>query len=661
MPPPGSPQPAQDEIDGLVAMLERSIDSRPAAPAGYVTAQRLEPHRVRERREGSARRRNRPDRVPAGRDRGRRIHEHCGGAQRVAGIRRAIRQRREHGRPSRRRRAQTESRDRVLPAARRRISKRYVDGLPLGTRGGMRFKHTFPADGEYRLTVTNLGVGLYPRALETQHTLVVLVDRNEAFRADIGGAEDLGAHGSRRRAGACRDHESLRQHPAASQSRHARGRRHLHRALARRERRADLDVHAERELQLHGRRARSGHHRRHRHDRSVRTRRACRARRAARSCSSASPRSPIASGLRRADRDRSRAARVPAAGRPGRSRPPDAVLRRRAQRTRRLRRGHRAHGDRGAGEPGLSVSRHRSARGRERRPLRAQRFRVRLAALLLLMEPGSRRRAARGSPPRETSRIRDPRRASEAHARRPARRGARQQSSRSVGSTWTISRRCSPTSCSFRSSRTVCARTSPKEIKLFLGSVLLEDQNVQTLLTADYTFLNERLARHYGVASVVGPQFRRVALDDKARHGLLGKGAVLLRTSYGDRTSPVLRGAWVLDKLMGTPPTPPPPGVETNLSNAPGRAAENGARAPRAASRELHVQGLPRRDRSVRPRAREFHGDGRAGATTTRRPARRSTRAPSCRAASRSTGPSSSRGAARPPRSIRAGDDARSS
>ena len=104
------------------------------------------------------------------------------------------------------------------------------------------------------------------------------------------------------------------------------------------------------------------------------------------------------------------------------------------------------------------------------------------------------------------------------------------------------------------------------EIEQFLASVLLEDRNVQTLLTADYTFANERLARHYGVPSVAGPQFRRVELENPTRHGLLGKGAVLLRTSYGDRTSPVLRGAWVLDKLLGTPPTPPPPGVETNLS-----------------------------------------------------------------------------------------------
>jgi hypothetical protein len=109
-----------------------------------------------------------------------------------------------------------------------------------------------------------------------------------------------------------------------------------------------------------------------------------------------------------------------------------------------------------------------------------------------------------------------------------------------------------------------------KEAEEFLRSVLLEDRSVGDLLTADYTFLNERLARHYGVSGVVGSQFRRVTLTDKQRFGLLGKGAVLLRTSYGDRTSPVLRGAWVLDKLMGTPPSPPPPNVATNLDQKAG-------------------------------------------------------------------------------------------
>src|SRR5712672_1545059 len=108
------------------------------------------------------------------------------------------------------------------------------------------------------------------------------------------------------------------------------------------------------------------------------------------------------------------------------------------------------------------------------------------------------------------------------------------------------------------------------EIDLFLRSILLEDKNVHEMLAADHTFLNERLARHYGIKTVHGTQFRRVHLEDENRYGLLGKGAVLLHTSYGNRTSPVVRGAWVLDKLRGTPPAPPPPNVVTDLSTPPG-------------------------------------------------------------------------------------------
>jgi hypothetical protein len=110
------------------------------------------------------------------------------------------------------------------------------------------------------------------------------------------------------------------------------------------------------------------------------------------------------------------------------------------------------------------------------------------------------------------------------------------------------------------------------EINLFLKSILLEDKNVEELLKADHTFLNERLAKHYGIPNVQGAQFRRVTLKDENRYGLLGKGAVLLHTSYGNRTSPVVRGAWVLDKLRGTPPAPPPPNVVTDLSTPPGAA-----------------------------------------------------------------------------------------
>jgi hypothetical protein len=108
------------------------------------------------------------------------------------------------------------------------------------------------------------------------------------------------------------------------------------------------------------------------------------------------------------------------------------------------------------------------------------------------------------------------------------------------------------------------------ETEAFVGSIFSDDRSVLELLTADYTFLNERLAEHYGISGVRGTQFRKVTLTEEARSGLLGKGAVLLRTSYGDRTSPVLRGAWVLDKLLGTPPTPPPPDTATDLSQKSG-------------------------------------------------------------------------------------------
>jgi mono/diheme cytochrome c family protein len=114
-------------------------------------------------------------------------------------------------------------------------------------------------------------------------------------------------------------------------------------------------------------------------------------------------------------------------------------------------------------------------------------------------------------------------------------------------------------------------RDFTSEVELFLDSVFSADQSVIRLVDGDYTFLNERLARHYDIPGVYGPQFRKVKLENPNRHGLLGKSAVLLRTSYGDRTSPVLRGAWVLERMYGTPATPPPPGVETNLSTPEGQ------------------------------------------------------------------------------------------
>ena len=105
-----------------------------------------------------------------------------------------------------------------------------------------------------------------------------------------------------------------------------------------------------------------------------------------------------------------------------------------------------------------------------------------------------------------------------------------------------------------------------REMELFFESILHEDRSIIALLDADYTFVDERLARHYGIPNIKGSLFRRVALArDDPRRGILGKGSILLVTSASNRTSPVQRGAWVLENLLGMRPPSPPPGVETNL------------------------------------------------------------------------------------------------
>jgi hypothetical protein len=106
-----------------------------------------------------------------------------------------------------------------------------------------------------------------------------------------------------------------------------------------------------------------------------------------------------------------------------------------------------------------------------------------------------------------------------------------------------------------------------REISLFVDSVFREDGSVLELLRAKHTFVNETLAWRYGIDGVRGNQFRRVELEDSARWGLLGKGALLLASSYPNRTSPVLRGEYVMRNIIGAPPAPPPPEVETDLDN----------------------------------------------------------------------------------------------
>jgi hypothetical protein len=114
-----------------------------------------------------------------------------------------------------------------------------------------------------------------------------------------------------------------------------------------------------------------------------------------------------------------------------------------------------------------------------------------------------------------------------------------------------------------------------RETKMLFESVLREDRSIVDLLDADFTFVDERLARHYGIPHVRGSRFRRVTLDDDARRGLLGHGSILTVTSAPNRTSPVKRGQWVLENILGTPVPPPPEGVETNLDQTAAATAES--------------------------------------------------------------------------------------
>ena len=113
-----------------------------------------------------------------------------------------------------------------------------------------------------------------------------------------------------------------------------------------------------------------------------------------------------------------------------------------------------------------------------------------------------------------------------------------------------------------------------RETELFFESLVREDRSLFELLTADYTFVNERVARHYGIPNVVGNDFRRVTVPDY-RRGILGQGSILTLTSIATRTSPVQRGKWVMEVLLGTPPPPPPPNVpaleETKGTSGDGR------------------------------------------------------------------------------------------
>jgi mono/diheme cytochrome c family protein len=570
MPPPGNPQPDQPRVDSLVTWLERTIDREAEMPrAGHVPIQRL----------------NRTEYAAA-------VHDVVGveidpaeflpaeievdGLDKVAAalsVSPAFLEQYVIAARHVAHLAVGEPTPKVSsvsfpPPPNEEDQDDYIDGMPLGTRGGMRFTHNFLADGEYRITMTDLDIGQYARSLESEHTVVMLLDRNEVFRAQLGGREELMFYN---RDGAPAKAEIMQRFAKIPVPITA-GVHEIAITFVERARAATEDhifgfqpyggfsytgkmrvpkiIGA---VQVEGPFAATGLSRTASRDKIF----VC---------------TPVAAAAERPCAERiaktlaTRAFRRPAGA--------DDVARLMP-----FYENGRALGtfDTGVEQLVTAVLASPDFLYRAIAPSpedRGETFALddfelasRLAFFLWSQGPDEEllELAAAGKL-RDDDVIED-------QVERMLADPRAQSLVTSFALRWLNVDEIDavdPDDRLFPDFTNALRDDFATEIELFVSSVLLGNRGVHELLTADWTFVNERLARHYGIRGVNGPQFRRVGVDDDRRRGLLGKGAVLLRTSYGDRTSPVLRGAWVLDKLMGTPPTPPPPGVETNLDTPEG-------------------------------------------------------------------------------------------
>jgi hypothetical protein len=567
MPPPGNPQPTADEVDGLIASLEKTIDEHAPKQAGYVAAQRLSrteyAHAVKALLDVDI---DAKEYLPAEIE----IHgftniaaalstspafveQYVNAASAVAHL------------------AVGEPKPKVATAyfpPPGGGQNSYIPGMPLGTRGGTKFKHTFPADGEYKMSIAgDLGAGLYPRAVETRHTLVVLVDRNEQYRADIGGDEDLAlinTGGAPARAELMKRFTDIPLKVTA-------GTHEIIVTFIERSRAADDENTSDgvgdfsfggaarvpgitAGINLVGPFNSTGLTR----TASRRQLFVCepeveeRERECAEQITTNLARRAFRRPVSQTDLDR-----LMPFFEEGRKGPggfdegielmtaavlssPDFLYR------------------------AIAPSTDPTAASQE---LTSLELASRLSFFLWSQGPDDELlKLAESGNLAKTSVL-------EAQVTRMLADPRAEVLVTSFAEGWLgvdDLEAVVPDMILFPDFTERLRQDFATEMRMFLASVLLEGRNMKDLLAADYTFVNERLARHYGIEGVVGPQFRRVELTDPARFGLLGKASMLLRTSYGNRTSPVLRGAWVLDKLMGTPPTPPPPGVETNLDTPEG-------------------------------------------------------------------------------------------
>ncbi|MGH9238225.1 MAG: DUF1592 domain-containing protein [Vicinamibacterales bacterium] len=592
MPPPGSRQPSQAEIDAFVTWMEAALDaSDPGrAAAGHVPMQRLTRTEFATAvNDLLAIELDAAQLLPAEIE----VHgfDNIAAAlsvspafldQYVAAARMAARL------------AVGESTPKVSVAAFQQHESGdqplHLDGLPLGTRGGMKFRHTFPADGEYRFTIQDIGVDVYSRVLETRHTLILLVDGREVFRQSVGGSDDLRTVDRLGAPGRAEVMKRFADVPVQVKA----GTYDVAVTFVERARvesdefiglivgdafsRGDREPRIQGGVQVVGpfnspgvsdtpsrQRVFICHPERE----MVRGRRTavrdvdC-ARRIAANLARRAFRRPVSDSDVDSLMPHFETGRKAGSFDSGVQQLVAAVLVSPDFLFRTIRTPVRLKADTTRGAVRLKADTTYGAF-----PLSDLELASRLSFFLWSQGPDETLLDAAAA-----GKLRTPD-ALRVQALRML--GDRRASTlvRNFALKWLDVdnlKEVEPDPNLFPAFTDQLRRDMAAEIEQFVASVLLEDRSVSDLVTADHTFINERLARHYGITTVLGPQFRRVTLLDPRRHGVLGKGAVLLRTSYGDRTSPVVRGAWVMEKLMGTPPTPPPPDVETDLSTPKGEA-----------------------------------------------------------------------------------------
>ncbi len=439
----------------------------------------------------------------------------------------------------------------------------YQDGVPLGSRGGMAFTYNFPLEGLYKFTIQDLGVGLYTGAMETRSTVLLLVDSKVVFRGDLGGLEDLelaDREGATGRAKIMARFANIPVHVAAGQH------KVVVTFIQRSDAESDEEVAGGFSFGARGARFGGG-------------------------VQIAGPYGPTQLSMtpsrkkificepRAPDEDRPCAQKIAshlaelAFRRPGTQDDLDALM---------------PFYDLGAKKGGFNegveyivaailaspdflyrtIVPTRNADDGKLHQLSNLELASRLSFFLWDQGPDQQLLdlaiAGKLSEPKVL----------DAQARRMLADPRAESLVTDFAFHWLDIDKLSsvvPDRQLFPTYTPQLQQDFTTEAKLFIASILLDNQSVVGLLNAHYTFLDERLARHYGIDTVYGSQFRRVELENPVRWGLLGKGAVLMETSYANRTSPVRRGAWVLDKLMGTPPAQPPPNVNMNLDIMPGQ------------------------------------------------------------------------------------------